>query len=229
MKSIGHMIFASTLCIMGWSIAADGARDELMRGPRPKNSPQSWLSTNDIPKPLSVRGRTLFTLTVDASGLVQNCEIAASAGSHELDQILCRSLSARAKFYPAQDSGGSPAVGYYHSGIFWRPENRPSSLFVMEMAFALPHSPIPQSDPRSWISPEDVPASLRQGGTTKLTLSVRSGGEIKSCAIIVTSGSAAVDEIACQLISKRVNFLPARDAQGRAVDGVFPMKISWQR
>jgi hypothetical protein len=224
------MMVGSALCIASWAtVARSVPENEMGRGPRPKNDRQSWLLSADVPQPVSIRGRTLFILTIDPKGSVQNCEIAISSGSNTLDEVVCRSLSARAKFHPAQDRAGVPITGYYHSGVFWRPTNSHNSLFVMELEFPLPHQPIPRSDPREWITAKDFPASVHYGGKAKVAINVGADGTVKSCDVIETSGTSELDGLTCRLITARVRFLPARDAQGRAVEGAFPSTVTWRR
>ena len=55
-------------------------------------------------------GRVSYVLTIDESGRVTNCVVAASSGYPLLDEATCRTAR-RARFEPALDASGSPTTG----------------------------------------------------------------------------------------------------------------------
>ena len=68
---------------------------------RPEDYPQSAIDQN-------VTGTARARLEVGASGRVTSCTITQSTGNKQLDTVVCRSLSSRARFDPAKDQTGNP-------------------------------------------------------------------------------------------------------------------------
>ncbi len=62
-------------------------------------------------------------------------------------------------------------------------------------------------------------AALRMGieGTVKVRYTVTADGRATRCAILETSGFAALDQTTCRLIERRFRYRPALDAGGRPV------------
>jgi TonB family protein len=89
----------------------------------------------------------------------------------------------------------------------------------------------PLGDPGTWVTTNDYPTKelreLRQG-TVGFRLIVNSEGNVASCVITVSSGTPGLDSQACQLISLRAKFSPAKNAQGKAVFGSFSSRVRWQ-
>lgn len=83
----------------------------------------SYFSEDDYP-PGALRnneqGTTGFSLTIGASGRVEGCTVTASSGSSALDQATCRILRNRARYTPARDENGNPAVGRDQGRVTWR-------------------------------------------------------------------------------------------------------------
>lgn len=93
-----------------------------------------------------------------------------------------------------------------------------------------PHPPIPSSAQGDWVTTSDYPAqALREDveGISRFALSVSDKGEVLSCAITQTSGSALLDITTCELIRLRANFKPATNARGRPVAGIFHSSVRW--
>lgn len=89
----------------------------------PRNDPGRWVTDSDyrsrwINEEMS--GTARFTLEVDGTGRVSNCQITQSSGHAELDAATCALIAKRAKFKPAKDGNGNPATGSYSSSIRWQ-------------------------------------------------------------------------------------------------------------
>ncbi|MBC2667242.1 energy transducer TonB [Novosphingobium flavum] len=88
----------------------------------PLGSPGSWITTNDYPA-VALRyrqqGTVGFVLTIDPSGKVADCTIAASSGTAILDEATCKLLRDRAIFSPATDKKGRPVSGTYSNRTRW--------------------------------------------------------------------------------------------------------------
>src|SRR5687767_11924526 len=67
------------------------------------------------------------------------------------------------------------------------------------------------------ISDDDYPLSARtagEAGTARVRLEVGPNGRVTNCAILQSSGSAALDSATCRIMRSRARFTPARDAAG---------------
>jgi TonB family protein len=83
----------------------------------------------------------------------------------------------------------------------------------------------------SMLSDMDYPAAaIRAGeeGTSGFRVDVGADGRVTGCTITESSGSATLDETTCRIVSARMVFHPARDAQGRAVPDTFSSRIAWR-
>lgn len=88
----------------------------------------------------------------------------------------------------------------------------------------------PLGNPGEWIADADYPAEpLRENvsGTVTFTLSVTPDGRVKSCDIVQSSGSAILDSTACNLITLRARFSPAKDRKGRPTMGIYKNRVRW--
>ena len=89
----------------------------------------------------------------------------------------------------------------------------------------------PLGDPGAWITPDDYPyRALREGwrGVTRLHLVIDGHGHVSSCTITASSGHEALDAVACQKVTLRAHFSPARDGTGAAHDGTYDNAIHWE-
>jgi protein TonB len=83
----------------------------------------SYFSTDDYPAGAlrnNEQGTTGFSLTIGTSGRVDACTVTSSSGSSALDQATCRILRSRARYTPARDENGNPAVGRDSGRVTWR-------------------------------------------------------------------------------------------------------------
>ena len=98
---------------------------ETQYAPRPATplgNPGSWVKANDYPtraQRLEAQGTTGFRVTVGLDGRVSDCQVTASSGSADLDDATCQAVRRRARFNPATDSSGSPAIGSYANRVAW--------------------------------------------------------------------------------------------------------------
>lgn len=93
-----------------------------------------------------------------------------------------------------------------------------------------PVSPVPATNPGSWVTTEDYPpASLRteEQGTTGFEVTVDVNGLVGSCLTTKTSGYEALDTATCALITDRARFKPATDKRGRPTAGVYRSSVRW--
>lgn len=90
---------------------------------------------------------------------------------------------------------------------------------------------VPSASPGSWVTSDDYPASaLRMSleGKVGIRLFVDSAGKVSHCQIISSSNFQILDDAACELISRRGEFVPAKDRKGRAVADVWTSRFVWR-
>lgn len=118
-----------------------------------------------------------------------------------------------------------PPVGGNDRGIVSdSPEPRPSPTLP-----AIGARPLGESS--QWITPRDYPSrALREGwsGVTRLHLVIGSDGRVNGCTVVASSGHDALDAVACEKVSQRARFSPARDASGADRAGTYDSAIHWQ-
>ncbi|MFC7499447.1 energy transducer TonB [Enterovirga sp. GCM10030262] len=81
------------------------------------------------------------------------------------------------------------------------------------------------------ISTSDYPATaMTHGdhGRTSVTLLVDARGRVTKCKIESSSGSAALDDVTCDLMRARFRYEPARDAGGKAVPSMTTESVNWR-
>lgn len=90
---------------------------------RPVDSPGNWVSDDDYPR-MALRkgqqGTLAFRLDIDVTGVPTACVITQSSGHAILDTTACRLLTARARFHPARDAGGTAIPASFRSRFTWR-------------------------------------------------------------------------------------------------------------
>ena len=97
----------------------------VIRGPQERGTAQSYISPMGEDYPVAAlgsgaRGVVRFILTIDPSGRVIGCSITQSSGSSALDMATCNIMRRRARYTPAMDSNGNPAVGRIAQEIEWK-------------------------------------------------------------------------------------------------------------
>lgn len=94
-----------------------------------------------------------------------------------------------------------------------------------------PQAAAPDTDPATWITPEDYPAeALRANaeGRVRVDLAVDRSGAVTGCTVVESSGSAALDAATCALMRTRAHFTSARDAGGRPLAATVRQAVRWQ-
>jgi len=116
------------------SLASTAATSQMTSVPAPV--PASASDTNEAAKPrpigpfplseypleairLHQQGKVVMTLSVNATGRVTGCEIAASSGSPSIDKASCAELR-QVRFAPATDVNGNAIDGSVTMPMTWR-------------------------------------------------------------------------------------------------------------
>jgi len=99
-------------------------------------------------------------------------------------------------------------------------------LMLMQAPPARPNPPHVQG----LISADDYPPrAMAKGeeGTVVFDALVGPDGSVDKCTIAVSSGYADLDQATCSIVQRRARFVPARDAKGAAIYGIFRQVINW--
>jgi protein TonB len=99
------------------SLAADAA---------PARNWRQWITTDDYPPSLirrDVQGVVVISVTIGTDGRVRSCLVTQSSGNRLLDDTTCRLYSQRARFTPARDADGNPAIAQRTDRYRWQIPN----------------------------------------------------------------------------------------------------------
>ena len=92
-----------------------------IKDPEPVDKDQ-WIDDKDYPKSAiknRVEGRLRVLLSITPKGRVDQCKIAHSTGSSQLDGLGCRLIMKRARFDPALNGLGQPTRSWYYFSMRW--------------------------------------------------------------------------------------------------------------
>lgn len=104
-----------------WGIDVQ-AHKTLQRAVVPKTNPGRWITANDYPTGLLVRGYqgyVRFRLAVNEQGKPSSCHIQRSTRPVGFDEVVCDKLMRKADFMPALDKDGQPIPSYWVSAVFF--------------------------------------------------------------------------------------------------------------
>ena len=68
---------------------------------------------------------------------------------------------------------------------------------------------------------------LRQEGLSIVTAHFDAKGRIRSCSVTQSSGSPSLDNATCTF-ARSIRFAPARNGEGRAIEGDAPVRMNWR-
>jgi TonB family protein len=163
--------------------------------------PQTWLTPYDFAS-FSRWGHpgvlVAFEMKVAPTGRVSGCTVTASSGSQAADRLACSLLTHRARFEPARDGEGQPATVRYSSRFGWgdrgpiAAKKRAAEPHMLELTVAA------------------LPKDYRQPVEADLVFD--KDHHVKDCRILQSSGSAAVDGVACGQLRTLVGTREAKTA-----------------
>lgn len=87
-----------------------------------------------------------------------------------------------------------------------------------------------RGNPGAYFGSDAYPAdAMRAGeqGRTVARLGIDPSGTPIACAIETSSGSRSLDAATCTIALRRVQFTPARDAEGRAIASTYRLPVRW--
>ena len=168
--------------------------------------PKSWIRGEDYPQDSLKkweRGYFIGNITVSETGAPLDC---APLERSTLARITCGQLMQRARFEPAHDEEGRPAIGLYTHFIHFR----------------IPGTTQPDRPDRSvmHLTVDNLPEGVRDPSYVRIAFHVDSKGQVGKCTPS-PSGSdepqqaTSLGQIACSQIGSGFTPPIARDAQGR--------------
>ena len=104
-------------------IAANGAAEgagPAVTPPKALNA-RMWVGEADYPQGATRNGDVGIAVDVDAAGRPVGCETVKRSGIAAYDSATCRLVTARARFDPALDAGGTKVAGRYTGTVKWMP------------------------------------------------------------------------------------------------------------
>lgn len=124
--SMGAAFAASDTCLANMVKRWGLDPDRLARASKqaaPISDPRQWLTSADYPKSAILHGQqgvVQFRLNIDEMGNPSGCHIQQSTRPPEFDEVVCRTLSKRARFSPALDKSGAPMPAVFLSAVIFQ-------------------------------------------------------------------------------------------------------------
>jgi len=88
-----------------------------------------------------------------------------------------------------------------------------------------------KADLHTLITQDDYPPSSMRNeetGTVRIRLEVGPSGRVSGCTVTGSSGHPALDTTACNLLTRRARFTPARDSSGNPTTDSVPTSVTWR-
>jgi TonB family protein len=115
------------LCLLGGIMAGSlYASEAVAQAIEPVAPLQSHFTADDYPADAVAKGEqgtVEFLLSIAVDGQPTDCVVTNSSGSSSLDSATCLVMMERARFRPARNAAGKPAISSYRSRITWRLED----------------------------------------------------------------------------------------------------------
>jgi TonB family protein len=101
---------------------------------------------------------------------------------------------------------------------------------MQKLHYGMESAPLPASNPGSWVTSNDYPASALQEereGMTGFELSIDVEGKVTKCLVTLSSGSQDLDDATCSNLMSRARFYPAQDKKGKKIAGTWRNRVRW--
>lgn len=147
-------------------IPSENRTTEVPREPRPTptNNPDAWITAADYPAEAWRAGKVGnvgYSLSIDAEGAIDACEIIISSGHSSLDKLTCDLVIERAEFAPATDQDGNPVASTWQRFARWRKDEPEfAETFRVKVRYIMDERGLQQQCTLVEVS-EAVPESLR--------------------------------------------------------------------
>lgn len=177
-----------------------------------------------VDQPLQSQGADSLSMLADETGglrdaAADNPQIAPVPASSDAAQV---NPAPRAGSVAAQAAAPAPAIPVAEKATVAEAQPEPPNVTV-EPAKVIP---------ARWISggllDTDNPGG-RYEGVVGVRIAVRADGRVGGCRVAQSSGSSSLDDVTCRLVEPRLQFSPARDALGRAIESEIRTTYTWGR
>lgn len=149
-----------------------------------------------------------FTVTVSPSGEVVDCRLQATSFYPRLDAKGCAALQG-ARFAPATDQQGAAAYGVVDLDVTW-----PQGLAAVGAAY-----------PDVELSLARMPAGATGRPVADLVLAVDRTGAVGACEVVASTGSAALDSVACSSGVKAADIKAVTSKDGSPVPSIRALRV----
>ncbi|MFL9840697.1 energy transducer TonB [Sphingomonas sp. ST-64] len=88
-----------------------------------------------------------------------------------------------------------------------------------------------RGNPGTWVTSDDYPPAARRAGdegSVGVTFTINTQGRIEGCRVTSGSGSSALDNATCSLVTRRGRYSPAKDAAGNPIASTKSLRFRWQ-
>jgi len=89
-----------------------------------------------------------------------------------------------------------------------------------------------RGNPGEWVTNDDYPASAlrnEEEGSVGISFNVNARGRVEGCSVTAGSGSRALDDATCRLVTSRGRYSPALDAAGNPIaGGRKSLRFTWK-
>jgi TonB family protein len=170
---------------------------------------------------LSEEGTTLMEVHITVAGTVDDCRIVTSSGSDRLDFQACDHVQRVWRWQPPT-AGGQPVNVITRVQVKWALLNLEGSEFVVarliKMTGKLPAFPVEES--------RDRPIVLNEQASTLLRMHITAKGTAEDCSVVQSSGSALLDQTACDHVKRVWRWTPAIKNDQPTTDSVL-IAMTW--
>lgn len=184
------------------------------------------------------------SLALDAAGTINRCTTVQSSGDLRLDDLSCRLMQRRFRFYPARDDAGAPVPSLATYKLRWplpRSENgnawgldseyggSTASGPPQRMVMPYPHSATPINIDRLDLTAAYPPGAKarHEQGVANVDLTISTDGLPIGCTVLRSSDWPDLDEATCSFLKAHALFRPATDGEGHAIVGHFQQRVKW--
>jgi TonB family protein len=191
------------------------------------NTLRPIMETHTLPPypPISVRlneeGTTMMLVHITTQGVVDDCKVIQSSSSERLDQAACDHVKTTWRWQPPT-AQGQPVNVSTRVQVKWSLLDAPApdmvSAKLIEATGTMPDFPAAQ-----W---KQKASALNEQATTLMRLHITAQGAADDCKMLQSSGSALLDQTACDHVKHAWHWTPAM-AQGQPIDGTGLLPISW--
>ncbi|NBU23820.1 MAG: hypothetical protein EBS38_07970 [Actinobacteria bacterium] len=170
------------------------------------------ISLDDYPRDAlndEEQGTSTATYVVNPDGKISSCS--AFGATDRLNWQTCNLISSRFRYEPARDEQGNPVA----------------ERLVYVMAWRL-MGPIRARQIAGTITSNDYPVEAlnqRETGTSTAYFNITVDGRVRDC--VASGATPLLDSTACNLITARFRFRPARDSAGKPITETKIQRITW--